>query len=963
MPTITIRDEQGTELLSSDLSGEGLGKYIRTAASLRSVLPLGRVLSEPLTEGNGGRELRLALDKEVPVGKNSELSISASAGVAVGVHPPGGTIFAGSDLQAPVAVPNGTAYSSLTLEALLKAGLAGTKGNVGFGFEAGTALRYAYFHPFDIAGRAESVGGAIKTMLSAAVFPADADDLARLPVGAFASLAGEGELSFSAQASLSSTTNLLATPGLPLIGSVALVQAASLTVGAEWTASGEFELRVSKPTATQVRLSFYRRRGRSLSVSAKALAGVSAQFRGRDLLATLMKAISADPEADLLTLVNAGLDDAAIEAIQQAVAASIDRSLTLSAQFQLSALREDEALFSYDVELSRLDQAGKAAMGEAMHGRLAAIGQAADVANGPIRLVASAAKQLRERKTSWRINVLGILNVASFVELVREGTVTFDPVSGALTAADKVSARRIRVKEKPFESDSEKLRKVLFESVMVTAAYQASRALGSTVSLTADHIYLEQRGRTKRTDIEDHYRALIALGLCDEPERDARLGAEPEFGSSTFVVENHFDAAACDAMFLEPGGQPHGAERYERIARQAFLALIPADDPARSFRRFALESDLTWARVRELGGALDHALPSHIRNEALRLAVVRGDVFTIVWWAKAMSKAATELVAMRTFLGQRKAETLAADQSFVKARNKLSEALGSVVARPRRASTIRGMSSRWTRPPRGSGGSRARSSRRGLRRATPRRMALPRVPLPRCRTAHARRVGRRRGGRRHEPVTRGRARLDRRGTRRVRAARRQPAQRQAVERGQLQLDRRAGAADLQRADSRVRGGAEGEGRQAARDVLRARRPRRRARGAAARAGAPALLGAERRLPGLFRLGDRAARDAAGHRRRRDPTGASGPRDAGRCGDRDAGAARREAGLGPDEEERRERRPGTAAARGWSRSWPRSSGRSSKARSSSTRSATAPVRSSTRSSCRSWSRRVRRACRR
>ncbi len=58
----------------------------------------------------------------------------------------------------------------------------------------------------------------------------------------------------------------------------------------------------------------------------------------------------------------------------------------------------------------------------------------------------------------------------------------------------------------------------------------------------------------------------------------------------------------------------------------------------------------------------------------------RGDVFTVVWWAKAMSKAATELAAMRTFLGQRKAETLAADQAFVKARNKLSEALGSVVA-------------------------------------------------------------------------------------------------------------------------------------------------------------------------------------------------------------------------------------------------------------------------------------------
>ena len=101
-----------------------------------------------------------------------------------------------------------------------------------------------------------------------------------------------------------------------------------------------------------------------------------------------------------------------------------------------------------------------------------------------------------------------------------------------------MSARRIRVKEVPLESHPEKLRKVLFESLMVTAAYQASRALGTTLTLTAEQIYLEQRGRTKRQDLEDHYRALIALGLCDERERDARLGTDADFGASTFVIEN-----------------------------------------------------------------------------------------------------------------------------------------------------------------------------------------------------------------------------------------------------------------------------------------------------------------------------------------------------------------------------------------------------------------------------------------
>ena len=111
-------------------------------------------------------------------------------------------------------------------------------------------------------------------------------------------------------------------------------------------------------------------------MSAKASAGVTATVRGKDMLAALMRAISPDPEVDLLTLVNAGLDDEAIGAIQDAVAASIDRSLTLSAQLQVSSLRDDQALFAYEVDIDRLDDAGKAALGEAMHGRLTKIGEA-----------------------------------------------------------------------------------------------------------------------------------------------------------------------------------------------------------------------------------------------------------------------------------------------------------------------------------------------------------------------------------------------------------------------------------------------------------------------------------------------------------------------------------------------------------------------------------------------------------
>ena len=157
-----------------------MGKYLKSAASLRSVVPLARVFSKPLTEVSGARELALAVEQDVPIGDDKELSISAGAGAKLGVHEAGSEIFAGTDLQAPVTIPNGTTYTSLQLEALIKAALTGTTGSIGFGFSAGTAFRYAYFHPFDTVGDELNVGDALKAMLSAAVFPADADDLGRL---------------------------------------------------------------------------------------------------------------------------------------------------------------------------------------------------------------------------------------------------------------------------------------------------------------------------------------------------------------------------------------------------------------------------------------------------------------------------------------------------------------------------------------------------------------------------------------------------------------------------------------------------------------------------------------------------------------------------------------------------------------------------------------------------------------
>ena len=55
---------------------------MRFGASVQSVGGTPAYAAVTLADGDGGRELQFALEKEVPIGKNSELSIGGGAGVA-----------------------------------------------------------------------------------------------------------------------------------------------------------------------------------------------------------------------------------------------------------------------------------------------------------------------------------------------------------------------------------------------------------------------------------------------------------------------------------------------------------------------------------------------------------------------------------------------------------------------------------------------------------------------------------------------------------------------------------------------------------------------------------------------------------------------------------------------------------------------------------------------------------------
>ncbi len=679
MPTFKILDELNAPLLEVDTDQHrGLGKYLRDAVRLRALRPAAGALQRRLSEApTNPVALEFSVPDTVALG-NGDLTLDAGVRAGVGVHQPDELLFPADDLRDAISVPGGTAYVSIGLAPRVKAGLQGEHGALALGFSAGASLNFRYYHPFDIAGTDPVLAAALSETITRATLPADLDDLAALPAGAVASIEGEGEVQLTGSVELASVTNPLATPGLPIVGATSISAGASVAVGGEWRATGAFEIRASKVAADRVRLSYYKRAGSEITIDATAAVGVSATVGDSDAIQKFLSAVSSDPQADLVQLINAGLSDPQIEALQQAIARSVDRSLRIATQMRFSSVRRGEALFAYDIDLPALDDGGRAAVAAALRGQLTAINDAGKRGGGPIRAVQTGILRQRDQRITWRINLFGIVNVHSVSELLRKGSLSYDAITGTLNAADEIASQQILVKTRPFEADGEKVRKLVFESMIVTAAYQASR-VSSSLTLKCAATYFEGRQKTTAADVRADYNAVIGLGLSDPGDRDRRIGAEHDFGPSTFLLECAFDQHASDALFLGPAG-PFPRAYYERVGRNALLALIPAGDLERAHRRAAVEQDASWAALSAAGPAAARVDLAR-RFGDIRAEHIIGDYVLIQWWADAMADAAKALVEMRQFLAGRTADTLAGDPQFAKRREKLEQELAGVVKR------------------------------------------------------------------------------------------------------------------------------------------------------------------------------------------------------------------------------------------------------------------------------------------
>ena len=678
MPTIQLTDQFGldvdvkTDVLSSlEKYAASLTKLPLTGLNLQSIADL--TLANPsVTSLHAG----LTFDRPVNIGSGGvTLALEGGLGGSMDIYVPppgGGSLFAADLYGESIPVASAERYVSIALNASAGPDICATINQLTFGFQPGVKVSLANFRKFEMQPAAPSILEAVETTISGFCIPGSPDDLRTLAVDSVVTLEGTGSITFHAKANLLAAANPLATLDLPSpLPALDVSAGGSVTVAASCSVNWEYQLRVRRLDAGRISLGFYRKRGSETTVSVDACAGVSAGTASTDLFSSVIAVISKSAEVDSSAIQSLGVPDDQLKAIGEAVKNAAQRKLEISLVAALTAAESHGAAFLYEFDLNSLDAAGTAALAAALHGDLS--GLTGDSLPAGVQMVRSIATDLQQTGLTWKINLLGIYNYISTSELVRQGTVVYEPATGDLVITDKATAQRFAAATVNFGADTDKLRHVLADSFFITAVYRGSRSLisGPGPEIECSHSYFQLRASTSADDMRAALAAAAALGLPDTGGANPLPAGIDDFGSTMVYAETSYDDALTPALFLN-GADPKPQDEFESAGRQA-IRLLVRSDAADGFRLLGVADDALWAKMRAAGQFnLAPLFPGLTEPEVV---VIAADYSVIVWWAEAMAACAKTVAAMHRLLA---AGSDAASPQFLALRAGLAKTLAQV---------------------------------------------------------------------------------------------------------------------------------------------------------------------------------------------------------------------------------------------------------------------------------------------
>lgn len=654
MPIVPIADGFGLDLQASLDSNSAFAKYFQSLPSLSVIQQnLASLQNVPLVAFPlKSTEIGLNFTEPTTVASTSPQfagSVAAAACLSVVAS---GKLFDPDPFDSPIDVPSGHSYLGLGVKATVAPGLDVTSGKLDYGFAVGSALSLWHYKSYAATATSPTFKAALQAAVQDYVIPLKLDDIAAMGVGDVATIEGTGSLQFSGTVNLLTAVNpLVSISSSALPATLSIQEGASVKVTARFTVQGDLQIRVQKVDAATVRLGFYRKRGADLTVDVEPSVGVTAGTTSTDFIAPILGAIGPSPFPSSADLEKAGLTKDKQETVVKALKAGVQRSLALAVQAELHALASQEAAFLYEVQLNGLGPDGATAIQSALRLNLSPLADSASTLPKGIREIQSVLTTTRSKAHTLKLNLLGIYNFDSTADLTLKSTVLTDPASGAIVVTDSANANRIAGAVN-YLANPDKLRKVLAQSFLITAAYRGSGLITHAPSLKVSYWHFTEHASTDAATMAASLLVLERMSLISEEQKRQSLGSTEAFGCSSFYLSTEYDNALSESLFLQSGGAPRGLDEYESIGRQALEWLI-VPGGSDSFRLQALQDDAVWQKVKQTGGTLVNLAQLFPGLQAdSQIPVIAGDYVLIEWWAGAMAKMAQSLSTARRFFSQ-----------------------------------------------------------------------------------------------------------------------------------------------------------------------------------------------------------------------------------------------------------------------------------------------------------------------
>jgi hypothetical protein len=682
VPTLNISDKFGILLEGQADRSFSFGKYFQSLRGLNfRDLSFRRIADEflnpslkdfPLDEASLGASFA----DEIPISAgNLELLVEAGAGAGIQIVTARDENLGADQWGQPIKLQDGEAYVGFFVNAQASSGISRGIGGANFGFDISKSVRLSSFR---LAGENDRFTDALRKSVESFTVVADWDDLTKLQPNVVATAEGEGTLKTSLEAKFSFAPNPLLSGELPAGGAtVGITAGGSAGLKVSGSLFGGYQLRVRRIDGSRIELGYYTRKGSRLTFEMQAAAGISGGIGDRDLISFALGRISSNPKADRKALSAGGLNQSQIDRIEDMIKLGVQRKLDISLDLAFGSEQFNGEAFLFEIDTSLATSKTKKAVAAALHGDLTTVTGA--VLPG-VKLIRTVLSEVEKQERTLRFNLLGIYNHISISKLWLDSRITVN-ANGDLTFVDTATAQRAGITMTNFGANEKKLRKVMTQSFMMTAAYEASGLSPSPPKLGIDSQYFEFHSTTPSQVMKDNLDIAQALGRLHHSTKSALLRSETrDFGESTFFASVTYGNAESLSIFLKYG-KARSSQQFEEAGRTAIRKLIERGDKLDYLRMFA-ENKSVWNEMKDIGFP---GFKRVYRDHGVKLNDGQAEVLisygvSLLDWAKAMSALSKQIIAVRKWIDDHPNEKLKG-KAFQQQREKLFKRLKKVVDR------------------------------------------------------------------------------------------------------------------------------------------------------------------------------------------------------------------------------------------------------------------------------------------